>query len=41
MFTANLPEVATAWPVDDCSFMQMSSIGGSSETELTALAVVP
>ncbi len=41
MFTANAPERAIATPVADSRFMQTSSIGGSSASEVTALAVVP
>ena len=41
MLTANAPVPAIAAPVADSRFMQTSSIGGSSASEVTALAVVP
>ena len=41
MLTANAPAAATACPVSEVRLMQTSSIGGSSDSELTALAVVP
>ena len=40
-FTANRPAAATARPVAEVRLRQTRSIGGSSESELTALAVVP
>src|SRR5262245_9396157 len=41
MLTAKRPAAAIAWPVDDSRFMHTSSIGGSSASDVTALAVVP
>src|SRR4051794_35117121 len=41
MFTPKRFDCATARPVSDCLFMQTSSIGGSSDNDVTALAVVP
>jgi len=41
MLTANRPAAVTARPVADVLLRQTRSIGGSSESELTALAVVP
>src|SRR4051794_19430534 len=41
MLTPKRFEIATARPVSDCLFMQTSSIGGSRESDVTALAVVP
>src|SRR4051794_27296757 len=41
MFTAKRAEALTAWPVDEDLLRQMRTIGGSSDRELTALAVVP
>ena len=41
MFTANAPEAETAWAVGLRSLMHTSSIGGSIESDVTALAVMP
>src|SRR3954466_12159859 len=41
MFTPKRFDWATARPVSDCLFMQIKSIGGSSDSDVTALAVVP
>jgi hypothetical protein len=41
MLTAKRRAAAITWPVDDDLFRQTSSIAGSSDRELTALAVVP
>jgi hypothetical protein len=41
MLTAKCPAAAIACWVDEDLLRQTSSIGGSSESELTALAVVP
>src|SRR3954451_4695685 len=41
MFTPKRFDSATARPVSDCLFMQIRSIGGSSDSDVTALAVVP
>jgi hypothetical protein len=41
MLTANLPADATARAVEDDLFRQIKTIGGSSDSEVTALAVVP
>ena len=39
MLTAKRRAAAITWPVDDDLFRQTSSIAGSSDRELTALAV--
>ena len=41
MLTAKWRAAPIARPVEDCRFRQTSSIGGSSESDDTALAVVP
>ena len=41
MLIAKWPASCIACPVCDVRFMQMSIIGGSTESEVTALAVVP
>ncbi len=41
MLTAKAPDRSTACPVADDLFIAISSIGGSSDSELTAEAVVP
>ena len=39
--TAKCPLAMIVWPVVDPLFMQISNVGGSRETEDSALAVVP
>ena len=41
MLTAKWPAAATVLPVEDVLLRQTRTIGGSSDSELTALAVEP